>query len=62
MVAQVLSELRRIDVLVNTAFAPCRFDLEQRKRYWETDWADYQTSSTGLCAPPTRSARPGGSV
>jgi 3-oxoacyl-[acyl-carrier protein] reductase len=47
LVAQVQSELGRIDVLVNNAFAPYRFDPEQRKRYWETDWADYQAQFEG---------------
>jgi 3-oxoacyl-[acyl-carrier protein] reductase len=47
MVAQVLTELGRIDVLVNNAIAPYRFDPEQRKRYWETDWSDYQTQFDG---------------
>lgn len=47
MVAQVLAELGRIDVLVNNAFAPYRFDPEQRKRFWETEWADYQTQFDG---------------
>ncbi len=47
LVAQVQSELGRIDVLVNNAFAPYRFDPEQRKRFWETDWADYQAQFEG---------------
>jgi 3-oxoacyl-[acyl-carrier protein] reductase len=47
LVAQVLAELGRIDVLVNNAFAPYRFDPEQRKRFWETTWADYQTQFDG---------------
>jgi 3-oxoacyl-[acyl-carrier protein] reductase len=47
MVAQVSAELGRIDVLVNNAFAPYRFDPEQRKRFWETEWADYQTQFDG---------------
>jgi 3-oxoacyl-[acyl-carrier protein] reductase len=47
MVAQIRVELGRIDVLVNNAFAPYRFDPEQRKRYWETDWADYQAQFEG---------------
>ena len=47
LVAQVLAELGRIDVLVNNAFAPYRFDPEQRKRFWETAWADYQTQFDG---------------
>lgn len=47
LVAQVLAELGRIDVLVNNAFAPYRFDPEQRKRFWETGWAEYQTQFDG---------------
>jgi 3-oxoacyl-[acyl-carrier protein] reductase len=47
LVAQVLAELGRIDVLVNNAFAPYRFDPEQRKHFWETDWADYQAQIDG---------------
>jgi 3-oxoacyl-[acyl-carrier protein] reductase len=47
LVAQVLAELGRIDVLVNNAFAPYRFDPEQRKHFWETDWADYQMQIDG---------------
>ena len=47
MVARVQAELGRIDVLVNNAFAPYRFDPERRKRYWDTDWADYQAQFDG---------------
>ncbi len=47
MVNQVLELTGRIDVLVNNAFAPYRFDPEQRKRFWETAWADYQTQFDG---------------
>ncbi|GAB3498970.1 SDR family oxidoreductase [Curvibacter fontanus] len=47
LVAQVQAELGRIDVLVNNAFAPYRFDPEQRLRFWETGWADYQTQFDG---------------
>ncbi|WP_066704811.1 3-oxoacyl-ACP reductase [Curvibacter delicatus] len=47
MVAQVLAEVGRIDVLVNNAFAPYRFDPEQRKRFWELDWSDYQRQVDG---------------
>jgi 3-oxoacyl-[acyl-carrier protein] reductase len=47
LVAQMQSELGRIDVLVNNAFAPYRFDPEQRKRFWETCWSDYQAQFDG---------------
>lgn len=47
LVDQVQAELGRIDVLVNNAFAPYRFDPEQRKRFWDTPWADYQTQIDG---------------
>jgi 3-oxoacyl-[acyl-carrier protein] reductase len=47
LVAKVLSELGCIDVLVNNAFAPYRFDPEQRKRFWETAWSDYQAQIDG---------------
>lgn len=47
MVARVLAEVGRIDVLVNNAFAPYRFDPEQRKRFWELDWSDYQRQVDG---------------
>lgn len=47
MVAQVLAEMGRIDVLVNNAFAAYSFDPEQRKMFWELDWADYQRQIDG---------------
>jgi 3-oxoacyl-[acyl-carrier protein] reductase len=47
MVAQVLREAGKIDVVVNNAFAPYRFDPEQRKMFWDTTWADYQTQVDG---------------
>lgn len=47
LVAQVQAEVGRIDVLVNNAFAPFRFDPEQRQRFWETPWVDYQTQFDG---------------
>ncbi len=47
MVAQVLSDCGGIDVLVNNAFAPYRFDPEQRKRFWETPWSHYQDQFDG---------------
>jgi 3-oxoacyl-[acyl-carrier protein] reductase len=47
MVARALSELGRIDAVVNNAFAPYVFDPDQRKRFWETDWAHYQDQFEG---------------
>jgi 3-oxoacyl-[acyl-carrier protein] reductase len=47
MVAQVLAEMGRIDVLVNNAFAAYSFDPERRKLFWELDWADYQQQIDG---------------
>ena len=47
MVAQVLAETGRIDVLVNNAFAAYSFDPEQRKMFWELAWDDYQQQLDG---------------
>lgn len=47
MVAQTLSELGRIDVVVNNAFRPYAFDPEQRSRFWELDWSTYQDQFDG---------------
>lgn len=47
MVAQILGELGKIDVVVNNAFKPYRFDPEQRKRFWELKWDDYQAQVDG---------------
>ena len=47
MVAQVLTEVGRIDVVVNSAFRPYSFDPEQRKRFWELGWDDYQAQIDG---------------
>jgi 3-oxoacyl-[acyl-carrier protein] reductase len=47
MVQQVLHELGRIDVLVNNAFAPYRFDPDHRPRFWELGWSSYQTQIDG---------------
>jgi len=47
MVAQILSEVGRIDVVVNNAFKPYSFDPEQRKRFWELTWPDYQAQVDG---------------
>ena len=47
MVAQVLAETGRIDVLINNAFAAYSFDPEQRKMFWELAWDDYQQQLDG---------------
>jgi 3-oxoacyl-[acyl-carrier protein] reductase len=47
MVAQILQELGRIDVVVNNAFRAYAFDPEQRARFWELQWADYQAQVDG---------------
>jgi len=47
MVAQVLAETGRIDVLVNNAFAAYSFDPERRKMFWELAWDDYQRQLDG---------------
>jgi 3-oxoacyl-[acyl-carrier protein] reductase len=56
LVDGVLETFGKIDILVNNAFRPYVFDPENRKMFWELDWADYQTqidgaliSTHGLC-------------
>ena len=47
LVAQVLAEAGRIDVVVNNAFRAYAFDPEQRQRFWELDWQHYQDQFEG---------------
>lgn len=47
LVKEALDQFGRIDVLVNNAFGPYRFDPETRKRHWELDWNDYQRQIDG---------------
>lgn len=47
MVANAMREVGRIDILVNNAFSPYAFDPENRKRFWETPWTDYQAQFEG---------------
>jgi 3-oxoacyl-[acyl-carrier protein] reductase len=47
MAAHAMHEVGRIDILVNNAFSPYAFDPENRKRFWETPWSDYQTQFDG---------------
>lgn len=47
MVENVLRTFGKIDVLVNNAFHPYVFDPENRKMFWDLDWADYQAQIDG---------------
>lgn len=47
MVQAVLAETGRIDILVNNAFAPYRFNPEQRKSFAALQWADMQNQIDG---------------
>ncbi|CAM5197206.1 3-oxoacyl-ACP reductase [Bosea thiooxidans] len=41
MAARIAEEVGRLDVVVNNAFAPYRFDPDNRARFWETPWEAY---------------------
>jgi len=47
LVEQAVDTFGKVDVLVNNAFRPYRFDPEQRKLHWELDLADYQAQFEG---------------
>jgi 3-oxoacyl-[acyl-carrier protein] reductase len=47
MVAQVIAETGRIDVLVNNAFRPYSFDAQRRKLFGDLEWTDYQAQFDG---------------
>lgn len=47
MAERVSQEVGRLDIIVNNAFAPYRFDPERRARFWETPWEDYQSQFEG---------------
>ena len=47
MVAQAQEEVGAIDILVNNAFRAYSFDPEQRKRFGEVSWSDYQSQFDG---------------
>jgi 3-oxoacyl-[acyl-carrier protein] reductase len=47
LVAQVVDEAGRIDVLVNNAFRSYAFDPERRKTFGEVAWSDYQAQFDG---------------
>ena len=41
MAERIAEEVGRLDVVVNNAFAPYRFDPDNRARFWETPWEAY---------------------
>ena len=47
MVAQILDEAGKLDVVVNNAFKTFTFDPEQRKMFWELAWSDYEAQLDG---------------
>ena len=47
LVEKAVDAFGKVDVLVNNAFRPYRFDPEQRKLHWELDWSDYQLQFEG---------------
>jgi len=47
LVAATIEQMGRIDVVVNNAFPPYAFDPEQRRRFAELSWADYQRQFDG---------------
>jgi len=47
LVEQAVDAFGKVDVLVNNAFRPYRFDPERRKLHWELDWTDYQAQFEG---------------
>ena len=47
LVEQAVDAFGKVDVLVNNAFRPYRFDPERRKLHWELEWTDYQAQFEG---------------
>jgi len=47
MAGQIAQEIGRLDVVVNNAFAPYRFDPDNRARFWETPWESYEQQFEG---------------
>lgn len=47
MVEQAVSEMGRLDVLVNNAFPSYSFDPERRKLFGDMAWSDYQSQFDG---------------
>lgn len=47
MMQQIDRESGRLDVVVNNALRPYRFDPETRDRFWALDWSHYQSQFDG---------------
>lgn len=47
MATRIAEEVGRLDVVVNNAFAPYRFDPDNRVRFWETPWESYEQQFEG---------------
>lgn len=47
MAVRIAEEVGRLDVVVNNAFAPYRFDPDNRARFWETPWEAYEQQFEG---------------
>lgn len=47
MATRIAEEVGRLDVVVNNAFAPYRFDPDNRTRFWETPWESYEQQFDG---------------
>lgn len=47
MAARIADEVGRLDVVVNNAFAPYRFDPERRARFPDLDWSAYSLQFEG---------------
>jgi len=47
LIEAVLETFGKIDVLVNNAFRPYAFDPDNRKMFWDLDWAHYQSQIDG---------------
>ncbi|MCU4178692.1 3-oxoacyl-ACP reductase [Bosea sp. BH3] len=47
MAEQIGQEIGRLDVVVNNAFAPYRFDPDNRARFWEIPWESYSQQFEG---------------
>ena len=47
MATRIAEEVGRLDVVVNNAFAPYRFNPDNRARFWETPWESYEQQFEG---------------